>query len=85
MKLTHEYNEYVVGYVVTDTETGRTLNFQLERIISNHPDPDFELIHSCSGDDTHADFTEEELEEAQEYVESQKDIKKWLRDFNEER
>lgn len=68
MKLTHEFNEYVVGLVVTDEETGRSVNFQYEKYNSNHPEPNYYLSHSCEGDETHKEFTQEELEIISEYV-----------------
>lgn len=68
MKLTHEYNEYVVGLVVTDKNTNRSVNFQYEKIDSNHPEPHFYLKWGCEGDDTYLSFTEEELEIITEYV-----------------
>lgn len=70
MKLTHEFNEYVVGLVVTDEETGRSVNFQYEQIERNHPTPDYVLKWGCDGDDTYDVFTEEELEIISDYVHS---------------
>ena len=70
MKLTHEFNEYVVGLVVTDEETGRAVNFQYEQIESNHPTPDYVLKWGCEGDDTYNSFTEDELEVISNYVHS---------------
>lgn len=68
MKLSHEYNEYVVGLVVTDLETNRSVNFQFNPIESNHPEPKLALKHSCEGDDTAEVFTVEELEIISDYV-----------------
>ena len=70
MKLTHEFNEYVVGLVVTDKDTGRTVNFQFEKFTSNHPTPDYVLKWGCEGDDTYKDFSEEELEVISDYVDA---------------
>ena len=70
MKLTHEFNEYVVGLVVTDEETGRSVNFQYEQIESNHPTPDYVLTWGCEGDDTYNTFNEDELEVISDYVKS---------------
>lgn len=83
MKLSHEYNEYVIGFVVTDQETNRSVNFQLEEITSNHPSPDFEFTHSCEADETNENFTAEELEEAQEYLDAQDDVIRLLSEINE--
>lgn len=79
MKLSHEYNEYVIGYVVTDSETNRSVNFQFDhnRSISYSP---FDQAHflnwGCEGDDTHEAFNEAELEEISEYLSNQTDAKK---------
>lgn len=70
MKLTHEFNEYVVGLVVTDEETGRSVNFQYDQIESNHPTPDYVLTWGCEGDDTYNVFDESELKIISEYVHS---------------
>lgn len=71
MKLSHEYNEYVVGFVVTDTETNRSVNFQFEKDSqTNHPEPNYYLTWGCEGDDTADAFSEEELEIISEYVDS---------------
>lgn len=70
MKLTHEFNEYVVGLVVTDEETGRTVNFQYKQIESNHPTPDYVLTWGCEGDDTYNAFDENELQVISDYVKS---------------
>ncbi len=74
LNLSHEYNEYVVGYVVTDKDSGRMLSFQLEKIESNHPSPNYYLYHSCAGDESHCDWSESELSEANDYVNAQADI-----------
>ncbi len=69
MELSHEYNEYVVGLVVTDKETNRSVNFQYAQFQpTNHPEPNYYLQHSCEGDDTASVFTEFELEKISEYV-----------------
>lgn len=69
MKLSHEYNEFVVGLVVTDTETNRSVNFQFEKDTqTNHPEPNYFLTHSCEGDHTASAFTEEELDVISNYV-----------------
>ena len=70
MKLAHEYNEYVVGLIITDGETGRSVNFQYKRCTSNHPHPDYQLSYGCEGDSTHLQFTKKELKEATRYVRS---------------
>ena len=82
LKLKHEYNEYVIGYVITDENTDRDLNFQLAKWDSNHPSPDYTISHSSIGDETSNDWSEEELEQASNYVKEQKDIQKWLKEVN---
>ena len=70
MKLSHEFNEYVVGLVVTDEKTGRSVNFQFEKFNSNHPEPNYYLSHSCEGDETSNAFSEEELQVISDYVDA---------------
>ena len=83
LSFSHEYNEYVGGFVVTERKSGKTLNFQLNEIYSNHPSPDYDLFHSCQGDETHLDWTEEELEAAGRYLKSKEDVKEWLLEVNQ--
>ena len=69
MKLKHEYNEFLIGLVITDEESNRSVNFQYEQFQpTNHPEPKYYLTHSCVGDDTASVFTEAELDEISEYV-----------------
>lgn len=70
MKLSHEYNEYVVGLVVTDELTERAVNFQYHPIDSNHPEPNYKLRYGCLGDDTHQNFTPAELQLIDDYVDA---------------
>lgn len=77
----YEYNEDVVGYVVTMAD-GRSCNFQFDKIFSNHPQPKYELKAGCAGDDTHRQFTEDELIEMDKYLSSQDDVKETLKAFN---
>ena len=74
MNLSYEYNEYVIGYVVTDLETGRTCNFQFDQIQSNHPTPDFALQHGCEGDDTYTAFSDEELQEMRTWLRGHEEV-----------
>ena len=79
MQLSYEYNEYVIGYVVTDDETGRSCNFQFDhdRNISYDPVGQRHFVtFGCEGDDTHADFSEEELNEMRDWLRSHEDVKK---------
>lgn len=69
MKLNAEYNEHVVGYVVTDTNTGRSVNFQFEEDrATNHPEPRYFLTYGCTGDHTYQVFNEAELEQISDFV-----------------
>lgn len=81
MKMKHEYNEYVIGYVVT-TEDGRSCNFQFDKIFSNHPQPKYELKTGCEGDDTHRQFSDDEIVKMSEFLDSQEDVKETLEAFN---
>lgn len=80
-KMTYEYNEYVVGYVVNYGD-GRSCNFQFDKIFSNHPQPKYSLFFDCEGDDTHRQFSEDELEEMRDYLLSKEDVKETLEAFN---
>lgn len=77
----HEYNEYVIGYVVTMND-GRSCNFQFDKIFSNHPQPNYTLKFGCEGDDTWRQFTEQELNKMGEYLLYQDDVKETLEAFN---
>lgn len=68
--LSYEYNEYVIGYVVTDLETGRSANTQFHDRGNN----DHALKFGCEGDDTHAVFTETELEAMTDWLRAQDGI-----------
>lgn len=77
----HEYNEYVIGYVVNYGD-GRSCNFQFDKVLSNHPQPAYQLLSGCEGDDTHRQFTESELKEMDDYLSEQDDVKETLEAFN---
>lgn len=66
LDLSYEYNEYVVGYVVTDDDTGRTVNFQFK--------DNGDLDYGLEGDDTYQAFEENELKEIKEWLRSNKDV-----------
>jgi hypothetical protein len=74
LNLSYEYNDYVMGYVVSDKDSSRTLNFQFELVFSNHPTPDYVLKSGCEGDETYADWTEEERIEARNWLRSHNDV-----------
>ncbi len=75
LDLEYEYNEYVIGYVVTDKATGRSVNFQFEQAQSNHPQPAIQLTWGCTGDETHEVFSQEELDEISEWLRSHEDVR----------
>jgi hypothetical protein len=79
--LSHEYNEYVVGYVVNYGDD-RSCNFQFDKIFSNHPQPKYTLRFGCEGDDTWRQFTDDELSKMSDYLLSQSDVKETLEAFN---
>ena len=56
-----EYNEYVVGYVIT-FEDGRSINVQYEPCFSNHPQPDIQAQIGCAGDETIDAFNQDEID-----------------------
>jgi len=71
MKLSYEYNEYVVGFVVKDEKSGRCVNFQFD---------DFKrsLNFGCEADDTYQVFTEDELATISEFLSSKKDAEEFI-------
>ena len=76
LDLEYEYNEYVVGYVVTDKNTAREINFQFEKYHqSNHPTPDFYLYSQCEGDETYKEFKQYEIDYIAEWLDSKSDVK----------
>ena len=75
LELEHEYNEYVIGYVVTDKNTGRSINFQFEKYHpSNHPTPDFHVYSQCEGDETYKEFKQYEIDYIAEWLDSKADV-----------
>lgn len=80
-KLSYEYNEYVIGYVVSYGD-GRSCNFQFDKVFSNHPQPKYELKTGCEGDDTHRQFSDDEIVEMSEFLNSQEDVKETIEAFN---
>lgn len=79
--ITHEYNEYVLGYIVKMADC-RSCNFQFEKIFSNHPQPNYTLKFGCEGDDTWLQFTEDELQQMTDYLLAQADVKATLEKLN---
>lgn len=74
MDLSYNYDENVIGYIVTDKKTNRSVNFQFEKAFSNHPTPDFVLSWGVEGDDTCNSFTENELEEITDWLRAHDDV-----------
>jgi len=70
LNLEHEYNEYVVGFIVTDKNTGRSANAQFHDRGNN----DHALKFGCEGDETYEAFTETELEAMTEWLREQEGI-----------
>ncbi len=66
LDLSYEYNEYVVGYVVTDKNTSRSVNFQFKN--------NGVLDYGLDGDDTYQNFNECELEAIKNYLRSHNDV-----------
>lgn len=75
LNLTYEYNEYVVGYVVTDKLSQRAVNFQFDPIVSNHPTPNYHVRYGCEGDDSYEAFDEKELEVITDWLRSHDDVR----------
>ena len=66
LDLSYEYNEYVVGYVVTDKNTSRSVNFQFKN--------NGVLDYGLDVDDTYQNFNECELEAIKNYLRSHNDV-----------
>lgn len=81
--LKYEYNSDLIGYVVEDTETNKTINFQFEKIFSNHPTPDFILKSACEGDDTFRNFSDEERISIRNWLRSHEDVLRKEDDFTD--
>ena len=62
----HEYNEYVIGYVINTTKGG--INAQFDKCFSNHPQPDYVLKIGCEGDETADILSEEERVQVIDYI-----------------
>ena len=66
LDLSYEYNEYLVGYVVTDKNTGRSVNFQFKE--------NGALDYGLDGDDTYQVFEENELEAIKNWLRAHNDV-----------
>lgn len=74
MKFTKEFNEYVIGFVLT-FDDGRAINVQYElNRTSNHPQPDMIAVIGAEGDETIFSFTEEEQEKISKAMSFDDDI-----------
>lgn len=61
MKIQKEWNEYVVGYVMS--LNNKDINVQFEKNKnSNHPQPDFIAVIGANGDETIFNFNDAEIE-----------------------
>lgn len=68
MKFSKEWNEYVIGFVLS-TDDGRSINVQYEvNRTSNHPQPDMIAVIGAEGDETIDLFTDEEQEEIRAFI-----------------
>ena len=74
MKFTKEWNEYVIGYILT-SDDGRSLNVQFEiNRNSNHSEPSVIAVIGAEGDETVDVYTDEEQEEIRAYIVNDDDI-----------
>jgi hypothetical protein len=74
-----EYNEYVVGYVIS-TDKG-DVNAQFEKVFSNHPEPAFKLKIGCEGDSTADKFTDDERDQISVYISENEEMRTLASDF----
>lgn len=70
----HEYNEYVIGYIIHTTKGD--VNAQFEKIFSNHPEPDYALYIGCAGDETADVLNEKEREMVMKYIRNNDEMDK---------
>jgi hypothetical protein len=74
MNFIKEWNEYVIGYVLT-SDDARSLNVQYEvNRNSNHPEPNVVAVIGAEGDETIYAYTDEEQEEIRAYIANNDDI-----------
>ena len=73
LNLSYEYNEYVIGYIVTDSIIGRFVNFQFDKANTNHPQPAQILGYAREGDETSDSWNKEELEYITSWLRSKTD------------
>ena len=62
----HEYNEYVIGYVIK-TDKG-DVNAQFNKVYSNHPEPAYSLQLGCEGDNTADHLTDDDCDYISDYI-----------------
>jgi hypothetical protein len=68
MNFKKEWNEYVIGYVLT-SDDNRNINVQYEvNRNSNHPEPNVVAVIGAEGDETINAYTYEEQEEIKQYI-----------------
>lgn len=70
LEYTLDYNEDLVGFVVTEKATGKTLNLQWECLQGPRP----VLTFGASGDDTHRDFSPDACAAMLEWANSQASV-----------
>lgn len=77
----YKYDDDLIGYTVTLSDS-KTLNFQFDKILSNHPQPDYVLKYGCHGDDTFRQFNDDDLKRISEFLLSREDVKRLIEAFN---
>ena len=74
MNFKKEWNEYVIGFILT-FDDGRSINVQFEKNrASNHPQPDMIAVIGAEGDETIDKFNEKEQEEIRQIISADDDI-----------
>lgn len=71
----HEYNEYVIGYVIHTSKGDINAQFDCDKH-TNHPEPKYFLYIGCEGDETADALTYEEREVVMKYVRSNDEMDK---------
>jgi hypothetical protein len=70
--LGHEYNEYVIGYVITTSKGD--VNAQFQKCHSNHPQPAYLLYLGCEGDDTSNHLNDNDRDAVMDYIRNNPDM-----------
>lgn len=77
-QFTADWNDYLTGFVVTETLSGKEVNFQFDY---KHSYSSFQLSYAVDGDLTAEGVSEDTLEQMQDWLNKQSCAKKATRDY----